>query len=69
MGWNKNEWGGYMLDRWQLFIYGFVFPVLSSAINPVILIARGSKVREFMGDKRRSSSKVFREFLTKFSVI
>eukprot|EP00116_Pleurobrachia_bachei_P005706 sb/3465968/ len=45
MGWSRIDdmRGDYILDRLQLFVYGFVFPVLSSACNPVILIARGTK--------------------------
>eukprot|EP00116_Pleurobrachia_bachei_P004927 sb/3465189/ len=45
MGWSKYNaaHSQYILDRLQLFVYGFVFPVLNSASDPVILVARGSK--------------------------
>eukprot|EP00116_Pleurobrachia_bachei_P003938 sb/3464200/ len=58
MGWSKYEASGsvYILDRLQLFVYGFVFPVLNSASDPVILVARGSKVREFIRSKGREVS-------------
>ena len=46
-----TESGNYTIDQTLSFFLGFMFPVLNSALKPLILIVRSQQIKDFIKDR------------------